>query len=105
MEFKEIIECPYCHTQYLPGEIYFPVQFLGRPTNIIRDDDGKIEFASGEQMDLTETFTCEHCGCSFAVKGNISFKTTKLFDESEEDFTIELETRNTMAKVDLFGDN
>lgn len=91
MKFNEIIECPHCHYQYLPAEIYFPDDLLGRPTNIVRDDDGKIEFSTGTQMNLRESFVCENCNKSFLVKGTITFKTEKLDDDNfDEDFSIKI---------------
>lgn len=36
------IKCPFCDTEYLPGEIYLPKHFLGQPIDIERDIAGNI---------------------------------------------------------------
>lgn len=38
----EIVECPKCGYQYLPAEIFVPKYYFGVPTQIERDEDGKI---------------------------------------------------------------
>ena len=54
------IKCPKCGYEYLPAEIFFPKSLLGNPKDIIRDDDGSIEFFNGETMNLHEEFECEN---------------------------------------------
>ena len=38
----EKIVCPQCGMEYLPAEIYLPNYLLGKPTRIVRDENGKI---------------------------------------------------------------
>ena len=42
MAKKNTIRCPHCGCEYLPAEIYLPNDFLGYPTNIIKDEKGEI---------------------------------------------------------------
>ena len=59
---NNIIKCPNCGWEYLPGEIYLPKHFLGQPKEIERTIDGKILLHYGTDPDLNEIFRCEHCG-------------------------------------------
>ena len=70
---NKFISCPKCNYQYLPGEIFDPKYFLGQPKNIIRNSIGEILGYEGIAMDLTETFTCEHCNEEFEVTAKINF--------------------------------
>ena len=49
MGFK-VIKCPHCGREYLPVEIFYPTSFFGKPTNVYRDEQGKIENISGDDM-------------------------------------------------------
>ena len=98
----QTIKCPTCGKQYLPAEIYYPNEFFGKPSQIERNSKGEIEYFNGESLNLSETFTCTHCGVDFEVTADISFSTkvtelgefddfyiTPLFDdklELDEDF-------------------
>ena len=85
MAKKTTIRCPYCGYEYLPAEIYYPEDFLGNPSDIIREEGNIIGF-DGEDMNTVETFECEHCGKKFSVDASITFKTTQIksvFDEDE----------------------
>lgn len=71
-----IIRCPKCGYEYLASEIFYPEDLLGKSTDIIRDDNGKIIFlGNGEEPELTENWECEHCGCEFQAKLNIKGET------------------------------
>ena len=59
-----IIRCPKCGYEYLASEIFYPETLLGKSTDVIRDDNGKIIFlGNGEEPELTEDWECENCGC------------------------------------------
>lgn len=85
MAKKTTIRCPHCNTEYLPAEIYFPDDFLGKPYNIIKDEDGNILGFNGNDMQTVEVFTCDRCGKIFTVDASITFRTTATVDVFDED--------------------
>lgn len=74
---KNTIKCPYCDTEYLPCEIYYPDYFLGQEKDIERDTLGEVIYYSGLESDTSETFICEKCKKQFKVEADIKFKTYK----------------------------
>ena len=58
MARKNTIGCPHWGCEYLPAEIYLPNDFLGRPGEIFKDENGVILGFQGTDMNTTETFTC-----------------------------------------------
>lgn len=82
------ITCPKCGYEYTAAEIYYADSFLGKPTNIIRDADGKIISISGTNMNLKETYICDNCNCNFKVEAKLSFtsKVNKDVVDFEDDF-------------------
>ena len=91
-----VIKCPNCNCSYLPAEIYYPQQFLGRPKDIERLDNGEIDTYFGKSMDLVEHFECEKCGAHFKVIGNIRFST---YRENNLDFNSEYVTKLNSDKL------
>lgn len=86
-----IIKCPNCEYEYLPGEIYLPEQFLGKPKNVERTIEGKIDVNYGTNMDLEETYTCDKCGKTFKVSANVNFNTKlDIFRNFDDDFSTKL---------------
>ena len=81
------IECPNCGTQYLPGELFLPKHFLGQPTDIQRDENGKILSYSGIDQDLKEEYLCDKCNKKMLITANIKFNVT-LEDDGEEHTTV-----------------
>lgn len=77
---KDIIYCPYCDAEYLPGEIFLPKHFLGQPKNVEKDFQGKILDYEGIKQNVVETYTCDKCKNIFKVKANIDYKVTKELD-------------------------
>lgn len=84
---KNVIKCPYCGCEYLPSEIFMPNEFLGKPKNIYKNLDGKIESYDGVQS-LEEYFCCDVCNKNFKVAAHISFNSEKYevlnFDDEYE---------------------
>ena len=76
-EKLEKIICPKCGREYLPAEIYYPNNFLGKPQNIDKIQ-GKIESFDGKSMDLEEQYQCDSCDCTFKVIAKVSFKTSEV---------------------------
>ena len=81
---ENIVKCPYCGYEYVPSEIYYPDEFLGKPKNIYRDVDGKIEKIDKEP-NLNEIYTCDSCGKTFKVSASVNFVTEKLEELNFED--------------------
>lgn len=73
----QYITCPHCGAEYLPAEIYYPNDFLGKPTDIEKLN-GKVESFLGKSMNLDETYVCDNCLTKFSVSAKISFKTVEL---------------------------
>ena len=71
----KFIVCPHCNYQYLPGEIFSPIHFIGQPKNIVRNHLGEILGYEGLQMDTVETYNCENCHKDFEVSAKIKFLT------------------------------
>lgn len=67
-----IITCPNCGAEYLPGEIFLPKVFVGEPTNIDKDANGKIFSFTGTNMNTFESYTCDYCGTLFKVRATIN---------------------------------
>ena len=68
-----VIKCPTCGYEYLPAEIYYPDDFLGKPTNIVKDTNGKIIGFNGIKMNDTETYKCDNCLTLFEVVSTTNF--------------------------------
>lgn len=82
----QVITCPVCGQQYLPSEIFFPNDLLGKPTEIIKDTSGKIDFFLGENPDFTETYICDNCGTELSVTANISYKVDTIAEKFDEEY-------------------
>ena len=80
MAKKTTIRCPHCGWEYLPAD-----EFLGNPSNIIREETGNVIGFDGEDMNTVETYCCDHCNKSFTVDASITFKTAPLHDVFEDD--------------------
>lgn len=73
MKDTKTIKCPFCGTEYLPGEIFLPKTFLGQPIDIERDINGKILIYDGVEQNLEEDFCCEKCGKKFKINATINY--------------------------------
>lgn len=73
-----IIKCPYCNSEYLPGEIYMPLSLIGQPEDIVRDSLGKILYADyaseTKEPCFTEEFTCELCEKPFVIEATVTYR-------------------------------
>lgn len=96
----ETIRCPKCEMEYLPAEIYMPNEFLGKPKNINRTSDNKIDYFSNKSMNLREKYICDNCGCTFKVSAKITFKSEV---DSKDDFSSDYISRLD-KKYTLFED-
>ncbi len=68
------IICPHCGAEYLPAEI-FVSDLVGNPTNIIKDENGHIDYYTGDSMSFVEEYECDTCGHRFRVTGKVTFTT------------------------------
>ncbi|MCK9470271.1 MAG: hypothetical protein M0Q88_00770 [Bacilli bacterium] len=85
MAKKTTIRCPHCNAEYLPAEIYYPNEFLGKPFNIIKDGAGNILGYNGDDMNTEETYRCDNCDKPFNIDASVTFRTTSAIDIFEED--------------------
>lgn len=94
--FGPKIVCPYCGQNYLPGEIYIPDCFVGRPTYVEKDCYGKILYTDSHksEMDLKETYTCDKCNKTFKVSAVVQFRTEKKEElNAKQPFAIKLKPK------------
>ena len=82
---KTLIKCPCCGTEYLAAEIFYPKDFLGNPSDIIKTDQGVILAYDGEDMNLKEEYVCDKCNAKFITTATVSFKTEQVKDIFDED--------------------
>ena len=94
-----IIKCPKCGREYVAAEIFMPSDLLGKPNNIIRDDDGKIILCEGEQPELKEEYTCDNCGTTFEAFLHIESYSRYNKTEDDDEFVISLRDED---KEELF---
>lgn len=73
---REIIVCPKCGCEYLPEEIFYPEDLLGKAHDIVKDGKGKLLGAAGGRPAKTEEFVCEKCGATFKVEASVSFSSS-----------------------------
>ena len=95
----ETIVCPCCGREYLPAEIYLPNSFLGKPSNIIKTRDGKVDVFVGQSMDLQETYICDNCCKPFRVTAKVQFRTEYI---QGVDFSSQYTTKLKEEKLHLF---
>lgn len=84
---KYVITCPHCGAEYLPSEIFYPDYILGNPTNIIKDEKGRIEYFDGKSLTFVEEYTCDICNHTFIVEGEVAFKVKEKVDDFDEEWT------------------
>lgn len=85
-----IITCKHCGAQYLPGEIYMPGAFIGKPEDIVKDSLGRIlyeDYQVDNEPDMIEHYTCDFCNKPFIIEATITYKTS--VEAPERDFTTE----------------
>lgn len=70
----QVIKCPKCGYEYLPGELFVGNAFIGRPKDISRTFDGKILYFDGNTMDTDETFICERCNAPLKLHADVTFR-------------------------------
>lgn len=94
MKDVPIIKCPVCGMEYMPSEVFMPNSFFGKQKDIFRSVDGQIEFYDGDDPELTETFTCEHCGTNLSIEAKLTFKVDELKDDFNEEYVTKIDKPN-----------
>lgn len=89
---KLLIICPHCGAQYLPGEIYMPGAFIGRPVEVVKDSLGALVYTDYKKVENmpnnSEHFICDYCDKPFEIEASpMIFKTKKA--SAETDFSTE----------------
>lgn len=102
-----VIRCPVCGQEYLAAELFLPDDLLGKPVDIVKTTDGKVDFYLGEKPTLETTYNCDNCFTTFKVKARIQFdtavETANAFDST---YVSKLKTPlRTVQEVNLFDDN
>lgn len=69
-----VITCPKCGREYLPEEIFVPRGFFGNPSDIERDNAGKIVDFYGDSLDTKEFYKCDNCDTALKITAKVSFK-------------------------------
>lgn len=70
------IKCPDCGAEYLPAEIFYPDDLIGKPKDIEKDVYGKLLYFAGSDSCLEEKYCCDYCGRVMTVSANLSFNAT-----------------------------
>lgn len=75
-----VITCPHCGYQYVPADIFYPGELIGKPEQVIRDALGKIIYQEYDDEELPgqiEHYVCDECGKPFIVEPVITYKVRK----------------------------
>ena len=95
-----VIYCPNCGAEYLPAEIYLPNEFLGKPSHIEKNFEGKIIDFCDNTMNLCETYICDKCDTKFKISARVNFKTEAMPNESfNKDYVTEIPKKITLNEV------
>lgn len=84
----QIVTCPYCGAQYLVSEIFMPEDLLDKAYVVHKDENGKIEFVSGEEAELVESYICDYCNKQFKVEASTYYVSLK--DDVEDEYVTKL---------------
>ena len=87
---SKFIECPHCHCQYTPEEIFVRGAFIGKTKDIVKDALGKIlysDYEEGKEPDFNEKFVCDNCNRPFLIHAEVEYKTE--VEKEELDFSEE----------------
>lgn len=91
IEIKNKIICPYCGYEYTISEIFMPEDLLPNTGDVVRKQDGSIDFCLGAQELAKEDYLCDNCNHKFEVEPIISYKINKVDFEDNESVTIKLD--------------
>ena len=100
-----LIKCPVCGQEYLPAELFLPSDFLGKPTDIVKTNSGKIDFYLGEKPSYETEYICDNCSTTFKVKAKVIFDTSVKEESFDTDYVSKLKSNVLGSEVNLFDDN
>lgn len=72
------IICPYCKAEYHISEIFYPTDIVSTPKELIKTEDGKIDYIIDDDKCLDTTYYCDYCNKQFKVTADISFKVSRV---------------------------
>ena len=101
----KLIKCPKCGYEYHPAEIFFPDDILGKPNQIIRNENNEIEFITGDNPELTNQFVCYNCETMLEIEAKVSYKcnVNSMYDFTEDYSSPILENNNLeLEETNLF---
>lgn len=84
-----LIKCPHCGAEYLPEEIFFADDLLGHPSDIVKDEEGKIKYFKDNNKEKSEEYICDYCNKTFKVSVKFQFNVQK-FDDFDDEYSIKL---------------
>ncbi len=85
---KLFITCPHCRASYLPGEIYMPGTFIGRPVEVVKDSLGALIYVDYKKVENmpnnSEHYICDYCDKPFEIEATpVTYKTKKATPETD----------------------
>lgn len=92
MKETNFIKCPNCKAEYHPAEIFIGKYLLGNPKGIIRDENNKIVYFGGTDMNPYETYNCDYCHKDFSIEATIKFTSAVLTEN--EDYVTKIDRKN-----------
>jgi len=100
-----LIVCPVCGQTYVPSEVFIPESFFGDQKEVIKDNQGKVEFYTGDDMDLEEEYICDGCGTKLKIIADLSFDVIPE-DKFDDEYTVEINkpAKLKLRETDLFND-
>lgn len=96
-----IISCPVCGEQYLPSEIFFPDDLIGKPKEIFKDTSGKLDFYTGEDQNYDQYYVCDHCGSKLHIHASVKYDVNVIPDDFDEEYVSKF---NRQSKFSLKED-
>jgi len=82
------IRCPHCGHEFVPADIFYPGELIGRPDQVVRDALGKViyqDYGEDEEPCQIERYVCDECGKPFVVEPVIMYKVRK--EDEAKDFS------------------
>lgn len=97
----DIIRCPHCDAEYLPSEIFYPNDFLGKPSDIEKTSTGEILCAyGGTSQKFAEEFVCEYCNKPLIITTKHSYNVAVNLKKDNDAFTTPLYKDRIILKED-----